>query len=257
METLHNNEADDRHNYMMLGRLENDCKYFLGNGNGHEKHLWADTVEDHIKEMEKLYNNIKIKPDWLSMEDIQKYKTDMYKIKLEQNKDNPDFLTQENISSCKEITLNENTNLFKSFSLFKDFKEIKFIIDKTKVQFECLNSNNEYQYLNDEITVENIHLYYEFMSDEEIKSLDSSNLRDIKTGTPIITTILSGRMIAVREALSIHPAILDNFKKYIFGLNDSVLSQSIFGIKDTLKPVEVYVSEIKDSEDYKNYISNN
>ena len=33
--------------------------------------------------MEKLYNNIKIKPEWLSKEDIQKYKIDMYKMKLE------------------------------------------------------------------------------------------------------------------------------------------------------------------------------
>lgn len=80
MENIINNE---RFNYMLLSRLQNDCDYFLGNGNGHEKYLWADTVEEHIQEMEKLYNNIKIKPEWLSKEDIQKYKIDMYKMKLE------------------------------------------------------------------------------------------------------------------------------------------------------------------------------
>lgn len=158
---------------------------------------------------------------------------------------------------CKEITLNKETNLFKSFSFFKDFKEIKFIIDNKNVQFECLDTNNEYQYFKDEITKDNVHLYYSFMNDDEVKTLDSSNLRDIKTGTPVITTLLSRRMIEIREALSIHPAILDNYKKYTFGLNDSVLSQSIFGVKDTLEPIDVYVSEIKQSEQYKTYMANN
>lgn len=157
---------------------------------------------------------------------------------------------------CTEITLNQETKLFKSFPFFKDFKEVKLTIDKTNVQFECLDANNEYQYFKDEITKDNVHLYYEFMSDEEIKSLDSSNLRDIKTGTPVISTILSGRMIAVRETLSIHPAILDNYKKYTFGLNDSVLSQSIFGVKDLLKPIDEYIAEIKESDIYKNYVAN-
>ena len=116
-----------------------------------------------------------------------------------------------------------------------------------KVYFDVLEDSI---LIEDVVTKENMSVYYEFMSDKEIKSLDSSNLRDIKTGTPIITTILSGRMIAIRKALLIHPTILDNFKKYIFGLNDSVLSQSIFGIKDTLKPINEYIAEIKKSEQY-------
>ena len=105
------------------------------------------------------------------------------------------------------------------------------------------------------ITKENIHLFYQFMSDEQIKSLDSSDLRDIKTGTPLISTILSRRMIIIREILCLHPSVLDKYKNYTFGLNDSVLAQSIFGVKDILKPIDEYIAEIKDSEQYKIFTS--
>ena len=44
--------------YQMLSRLESDCKYFLGNGNGYEKHLWASNVDNQIsaKEMKAKLN---------------------------------------------------------------------------------------------------------------------------------------------------------------------------------------------------------
>lgn len=71
------NEEDDKFNYMMLGRLKQDCEYFLGNGNGHEKHLWAGNVEDQISEMRKIYDKLPEKPEWLSLEDIDKYEKDM------------------------------------------------------------------------------------------------------------------------------------------------------------------------------------
>ena len=68
---------DDKFDYMMLSRLEQDCKYFLGNGNGCEKHLWAGNVEDQIAEMRKIYDKLPEKPQWLSLEDIDKYEKDM------------------------------------------------------------------------------------------------------------------------------------------------------------------------------------
>ena len=75
------NEAAQQHEYMMLSRLQQDCDYFLGHGNGSERNLWAGNVEDQIKEMTKLYNSLKKKPDWISMDDIKDYETKMLKIK--------------------------------------------------------------------------------------------------------------------------------------------------------------------------------
>jgi hypothetical protein len=66
------NEEDDKFNYMLLGRLQQDCNYFLGNGDGYEPHLWAGNVEDQIAKMKELYNKVPEKPEWLSLEDIDK-----------------------------------------------------------------------------------------------------------------------------------------------------------------------------------------
>lgn len=63
--------------YSMLSRLESDCKYFLGNGNGYEKHLWASSVKEHISAMKEIYNKLKEKPEWLSMEQINNYEKEM------------------------------------------------------------------------------------------------------------------------------------------------------------------------------------
>lgn len=40
----------------MFGRLVSDVRYFLGNGNGSERNLWAGDVESHIKELKNLYS---------------------------------------------------------------------------------------------------------------------------------------------------------------------------------------------------------
>lgn len=57
--------------YIMLGRLQSDCLYFLGNGNRNLKHLYYDSVEEHIEEMVKIWNNLPEKPEWLSLEEIK------------------------------------------------------------------------------------------------------------------------------------------------------------------------------------------
>ena len=67
--------------YMMLGRLQMDCNYFLGYGNGYEGHLYYKSVEKHCDEMEKLYNSFadEDKPEWLTMEQIKEYREKMLK----------------------------------------------------------------------------------------------------------------------------------------------------------------------------------
>ena len=62
--------SDSRFNYMMLGRLLDDCNYFLGYGNRCEKQLWAGNVKEHIAEMKRIWNELGEKPEWLSFEDI-------------------------------------------------------------------------------------------------------------------------------------------------------------------------------------------
>lgn len=69
----------DKFNYMLLSRLQMDCKYFLGNGNRYEKHLWAGNVKDQIAKMKELFNLVPIEPEWLSMKDIENFEKEMLK----------------------------------------------------------------------------------------------------------------------------------------------------------------------------------
>lgn len=63
----------NKHNYMMLNRLQADCKYFLGYGGRCNKHLWAGNVKDQIAEMKRLWNILPEKPEWLTYEEIEEY----------------------------------------------------------------------------------------------------------------------------------------------------------------------------------------
>ena len=69
--------------YRLLSRLQTDCEYFLGNGNGHECHLYYDTVEEHCDEMERLWDSFAAeeKPEWLTKEQIKNYREQMLKVR--------------------------------------------------------------------------------------------------------------------------------------------------------------------------------
>ena len=76
--TSYNESADaNRFQYMMLGRLQTDCDYFLGNGNRSENNLHFPTVEEHIQGMKDIWTELENKPEWLSMEDIENYERQM------------------------------------------------------------------------------------------------------------------------------------------------------------------------------------
>lgn len=64
-------------NYMLLGRLQMDCEYFLGNGARHSKHLWANNAPDQIAKMKELWDSLTDKPEWLTMEQIEAYEKAM------------------------------------------------------------------------------------------------------------------------------------------------------------------------------------
>ena len=65
--------------YSLLDRMKEDCRYFLGNGCGYEKHLWGLSIKDHIWYMKVLWLLFPIndKPQWLSMSDILSYEKEM------------------------------------------------------------------------------------------------------------------------------------------------------------------------------------
>lgn len=84
------NNPDKEFRYMMLSRLQSDCEYFLGNGNGYIDTLWAKDINNHIKLMRDLYNTFKEdeKPEWITPEKIDEYERRMkdYSRKDEVNK---------------------------------------------------------------------------------------------------------------------------------------------------------------------------
>lgn len=67
----------EEYNYMMLDRLKSDCDYFLGHGNRSEKVLHQGSIDGQIKEMKRIWNNLSVKPEWLSLKDIEKYEAKM------------------------------------------------------------------------------------------------------------------------------------------------------------------------------------
>lgn len=60
-----------------LGRLESDCKYFLGNGERDPYVLWAKSVDDHISMMHAIYDLCDPKPTWISKGKIYDYEAKM------------------------------------------------------------------------------------------------------------------------------------------------------------------------------------
>jgi len=62
--------------YMLLGRLQMDCEYFTKTC-PYIKHLWAGNVKDQIAKIKELWNRLKEKPEWLSLEQIDEYEQQM------------------------------------------------------------------------------------------------------------------------------------------------------------------------------------
>lgn len=70
--------AEDRFNYMLLDRLKSDCEYYLCYGGRNAKHsLWAHDEQKQIDKMRELYDLLQIKPEWLTIEQIDEYAAKM------------------------------------------------------------------------------------------------------------------------------------------------------------------------------------
>lgn len=73
-------KSDDRFRYMMLGRFQSDCEYYLGFGHRNAEHaLWAKDEKQHIQNMKDLHNSFPEngKPVWLTWEQILEYERQM------------------------------------------------------------------------------------------------------------------------------------------------------------------------------------
>lgn len=65
-----------RFNYMLLGRLKQDCVYYLDNGRN-AKQLWARDEQAQIDKMRELYEAVPEKPEWLTREEIDNFAAQM------------------------------------------------------------------------------------------------------------------------------------------------------------------------------------
>ncbi len=70
---------DNSFSYMFLSRLHSDCKYFLDMGDGSVKVLYHNSVEEHINDMKKRWNELPTdgKPEWLTFEEIERLEKEM------------------------------------------------------------------------------------------------------------------------------------------------------------------------------------
>lgn len=59
--------------YMLLGRLRDDCEYWLGYGDRVDKYLWAGSPQRQIEKMLEIYDGLEDKPEWISRADILDY----------------------------------------------------------------------------------------------------------------------------------------------------------------------------------------
>ena len=67
---------DDQFDYMLLGRLQMDCEYYIKTSTCN-KHLWAGNVTDQIFKMKQLWLQFRQKPEWLSFTEILNYEKQM------------------------------------------------------------------------------------------------------------------------------------------------------------------------------------
>jgi hypothetical protein len=70
-------DNDALFNYQLLGRLQQDCEYYLGHGNRAKKHLWAGDEAEQIAKMKEIYEGLPEKPEWITLEKISEYEAAM------------------------------------------------------------------------------------------------------------------------------------------------------------------------------------
>lgn len=68
-------QKKQKNQYMMLGRYQQDMKYYFGFGNCNPEHcLYYKNYKKHVDEMLRVWNELKIKPEWLLISELNKYR---------------------------------------------------------------------------------------------------------------------------------------------------------------------------------------
>lgn len=95
VEILDFNEVseENKFNYQMLSRLQQDCEYYLGWGSRNTKGLYYHDVKEQIQAMKNLWNGFAndCKPQWLTMEQIEEYEKAMTETPAKQTDENEDL----------------------------------------------------------------------------------------------------------------------------------------------------------------------
>lgn len=76
---LGKDQENDGYKYQMLDRLRQDCWYFIDNTHS-LRSLYHHDVNEQIAAMRKLWNEVSIKPEWLTSEDIDEIESRMKEI---------------------------------------------------------------------------------------------------------------------------------------------------------------------------------
>ena len=78
-------EKEFEFEYMLLSRLDSDCRGFLSEGDcrfHNERNIWGTTIESHIAKMKELWQRFPedLKPEWCSWEQILDYEKKMCEV---------------------------------------------------------------------------------------------------------------------------------------------------------------------------------
>ena len=122
--------------------------------------------------------------------------------------------------------------------------------------------------IKDTITKDNIHIYYEFMSDQDKIKISHTVLNEIfrereKQINDILNTLYLSELSDMDFVDTVYfktndtenPDIYNDGKCLFWGKNTGTIGVSYFNIFDNLNPIEEYIIEIKNSDRYKKYIS--
>lgn len=225
-------DLEYEHDYMLLGRLVSDCKYFLGNGNGYEGNLWAGSVEKQIKTMKALYNKLPKdkKPEWLTMDDINNYEKEMKEVLKMKSKTESYKDTEVTVGNIKELAhrlLNpEDIDTYKSDLYLKVSEKSTELINKLKNKNSGLLSKFR--------SPKDGNMWYDipFANMQEY-----INTKNIKESTSIISGELKvgdkfkGRIDgSIFEITAIDP----NKQKVTYKVNDKTFTTGINHFKHTL-----------------------
>ena len=166
--------GDNKFRYMMLGRLQSDCKYVLGAAEGDTRHLWVkNDIKTHCALMRELYKSLPEEPDWVSLEDIDNYEKEMLNYASSRSEDKYDDLkeghNQEDINMmfvdmCKDALSNELGPDWRKKSL----SDIEDIVHDTVFKYNEANVQPEYEdedFYGDEADARAI---YRYILDNEI-----------------------------------------------------------------------------------------